>query len=134
MFLQGFTNPGGSMSSRTEARLRGFLAGQEYRRANPTKTGDIMKGFGYTEVEADGVWTVLFEHSRFRPDKQPKQWWWLWLPGLGNTQSDLSRDAEIPGRGVRVRVRGYLSPTGRFGHLGGYDHEIFATSISRIGG
>jgi hypothetical protein len=131
-FFQGFTMPGATMSGGTEAGRRGFLAGQEYRRANPTKIKETMEGFGYTAVEADGVWTVSFEHSGFRPRSQPTQTWWL--SHFGDTRSDLPKDTKIPDEGVHIRVTGYLSPSGHFGHLGGYDHEFFATTISKTGG
>ena len=29
---------------------------------------------------------------------------------------------------------GTMSPSGHFGHLGGYDHEFFATTISKVDG
>jgi hypothetical protein len=131
-FFLGFTAPGGSVSGGTEAGRRGFLAGQQYRRASPQKIEETMEGFGYTETEADGVWKVSFERSGFFPDRQPNQTWWLSY--FGDTQSDIPKHTKIPEKGVPIRVRGYLSPDGRFGHLGGYDHEIFAASISRLDG
>jgi len=130
-FFQGFTMPGATMSGGTEAGRRGFLAGQEYRRANPAKTKETMEGFGYTTVEVAGVWTVSFEHSGFCPDTQPKQTWWLSY--FGDTQSDLPKGEKIPDSGAHIHVRGYLSPSGQYGHLGSYNHEFFATSISRVG-
>jgi hypothetical protein len=131
-FFEGFTMPGDTMLGGTEAGRRGFLAGQEYRRANPTKIKETMEGFGYTAVEVDGVWTVSFEHSGFCPRSQPTQTWWLSY--FGDTRSDLPKDKKIPDEGVHIRVTGYLSPSGHFGHLGDYDHEFFATSISKAGG
>jgi hypothetical protein len=131
-FFQGFTMPGATMSGGTEAGRRGFLAGQEYRRANPTKTKETMEGFGYIATEANGIWTVSFEHSGFRPQSQPRQTWWL--SSLGDTRSDLPKDTKIPDEGVHIHVTGYLSPSGHFGHLGGYDHEFYTTTISKIGG
>ena len=47
-FFEGFTMPGATMSGGTAAGQRGFLAGQEYRRSNPTKIKETMEGFGYT--------------------------------------------------------------------------------------
>jgi len=131
-FFEGFTMPDATTSGGTEAGRQGFLAGQQYRRANPTRIEETMKGFGYTAIEHDGVWTVSFEHSAFRPDKQPTQTWWLSY--FGDSQSDLPKDTKIPDNGVRIGVSGYLSPSGRFGHLGRYDHEFFATRLSKIGG
>jgi hypothetical protein len=131
-FFLGFKSPDATMSGGTEAAQRGFVAGQEYRRANPAKLEETMLGFGYTVVEVSGVWTISFEHSGFRPDTQPKQTWWL--SQFGDMQSDLPKGEKIPVKGVHIRVRGYLSPSGQFGHLDSYDHEFLATSISKIGG
>ncbi len=131
-FFDGFTTPGGRMFGGTDAVQQGYLAGQEYRRANPSKIEETMKGFGYTWVETNGVLTVSFEHCGFRPDKQRSQTWWF--SSIGDTQLKLPKDTKTTDSGVHIRVRGFLSPRGQFGHLGGYDHEIFAISISRIGG
>ena len=130
-FFQGFTMRGATMSGGTVADERGFLAGQEYRQVNPTKIKETMEGFGYIDTEADGTWTVSFEHSGFRPQSQPAQTWWL--SSFGDTRSDLPKDTKIPDQGVRIHVTGFLSPSGHFGHLGGYDHEFYTITISKIG-
>lgn len=121
------------MHGGAEATRQGFLAGQEYRRVNPAKAKETMEAFGYTEVEADGVWSVSFEHSGFRPDEQPAQMWWF--SRFCDLQSELLNltAKRFSKNGIHVRIRGYLSPSGAFGHLGGYDHEFFATSITVIG-
>lgn len=126
-FFRGFTMPGATMRGGTEAGRRGFLAGQEFRRANPTRVRETMEGYGYTATEAEGTWTVFFEHSGFRPDSQPRQTWWLSY--LGDTRSNIPKGMEIPEGGVHIRAAGFLSPSGHYGHLGGYDHEFFATTI-----
>jgi hypothetical protein len=56
-FLQGFTMPGATMGGGTDASQRGFVAGQDYCRANPAKAKETMEGFGYTAFEVTGVWT-----------------------------------------------------------------------------
>lgn len=135
-FFTGFTSCDAMASGGTEAWRRGYLAGQKFRRANPTRIKETMEGFGYTAIEADGTWTDSFEHSDFTPDMQPTQTWWLAY--FGNTRSGLSNNVRVLAEsfhpGVPVRVRGYLSPFGRHGHCGYYPHEILATAISTIGG
>ena len=126
-FLRGFMTPGARMEGGTGAGRDGFVAGQEYRRAHPASMKEIMEGFGYTEIEAEGVWTVSFEHSGFRPRHQPQVEWWLWE--YGGIPSDLPANQEMPSSGLRVRVHGYLSPSGHYGHLGSYPHEFFPTAI-----
>jgi hypothetical protein len=137
-FFKGFVQLKATMEGGTSAMRQGFVAGQEYRRANPDKVRETMEAYGYTAVEAVGVWSESFEHSGFRPDAEPEQMWWL--SRLCEMQSELmdlgAKMISQKGIHVRihVRIRGYLSPRGQFGHLGLYDHEIFATSISTIGG
>lgn len=131
-FFSGFTMPGATMSGGTEVGRQGFLTGQEYRRANPAKLKETMEGYGYTVVQADGVWTVSFEHSGFRPDTEPTQTWWL--SHFDDDHSGLPKGTKIPDAGLHIRITGYLSPSGHFGHLGGYGHELLTTTISKIGG
>lgn len=132
-FFRGFTMPGAtSGGGGPEAHRQGFLAGLKYRKANPAKIKETMEGFGYTATEAEGILTVSLEHSGFRPSNQATQNWWF--SSLGDVQSDLPRGKKIPREGVRIRVTGYLSSSGHYGHLNNYDHEFFATSISKVGG
>src|ERR1043166_2547281 len=126
-FFQGFRMPGSNMGGGSEAERRGFFEGQEYRRSNPTRIKETMEGFGYIAVETEGTWTVCFEHSGFRPDNQPSKTWWL--SEFGDTGSAIPKGMKIPKSGIHIRVTGFLSPAGRYGHLAGYEHELFATAI-----
>lgn len=127
-FFDGFTSLVGTIYGGTEARQRGFLAGQEYRRNNPTRVKETMEEFGYSAVETEGDWTESFETKLFRPRNQPKQSWWFSCMGLG--RPDIPKGMKI--QHVHIRAVGFLSPSGHYGHLGGYDHQFFATSISLI--
>jgi hypothetical protein len=133
-FFAGFTNPEGWMEGGTEASRCGFQAGQEYRRANLAKLQETMEGFGYVTCEAEGNWTVRFEHSGFRPRGRPEEQWWVWLSPVGDIESDIARTAKTTRAGVDVRISGFLSPKGSYGHMGGSEHEFRATKISRING
>jgi hypothetical protein len=130
-FFEGFTMPNMDIdvpeAYSGDATPRGMKAGQEYRRANPTKLKETMEGFGYTEIEIAGVYTRGFEYSDFRPDTQPGQTWWL--SSCGDARSYLPKDEKISDEGVHIRVRGYLSPSGKYGHVGGYSRELLATKI-----
>ena len=121
-FFDGFVRLGATMEGGTSAMRRGFVAGQEYRRANPDKARETMEAFGYAEIEADGVWSGQLEHYGFSPAAQPKQIWWV--SGFGIRLPDSVEAKRLSFNGVQVRVRGYASPYRRCGHLGGYDREI----------
>jgi hypothetical protein len=129
-FFWGFVDPNSEVSSGPpSATLAGLKAGKQYRRSNPEKLKQTMEGFGYTVTNAQGTWTVGFEHSGFRPDGHSGREWWLsLLPVEGGSPIDQA----VPAGGGRVRISGFLSPKGQYGHLGGYDHEFFATNISVI--
>ncbi len=129
-FFRGFINPDGSISGGTSAGRAGFNAGQQYRRSNPDKLKQTMEGFGYAATNAQGIWAVGFEHSGFRPDGHSGREWWLApLPVAGAAGAV---DHLVPRQGGRVRISGFLSPRGQYGHLGTYEHEFFATNISLI--
>ncbi|MEA3213215.1 MAG: hypothetical protein QOE70_6272 [Chthoniobacter sp.] len=130
-FFTGFTNHTGSMSGGEDAELKGFKAGQEFRRANPDKLRDTFESFGYVATEAEGIWMAGFEQSGFKPRNSPEEWW---LSGMADTVSDLLEDQKIPDGGISIRITGYLSPRGSYGHLGSYDHEFYATKIFKSNG
>lgn len=130
-FFDGFVNPNGEiLGGPHDAHWHGFQAGQADRRANPAKLSETMGGFGYTPLKTEGRWTVGFEHSGFRPaGASPENEWWL--SGLSNTAFDLIRTTPIPDEGLAIRITGFLSPKGKYGHLSSYDHEFYATLISK---
>lgn len=125
-FFDGFTSLMGTIGGGTEAYQRGFLAGQEYRRDNPARVKETMEEFGYSAAAAEGDWTESFERKLFRPRSQPGQSWWFCPMGLG--RADIPKGMRI--RAVPIHAVGFISPAGRYGHLGGYDHQFFATSIT----
>jgi hypothetical protein len=107
----------------------GILAGKKALREDPRVFQQVMKAFGYQEMEASGTWETGFEHSRFVADgASTGQAWWL-------SFLDTSRLPERPSpssRGdlvtVRLKVHGYLSTLGRYGHMGGSGREFLVTS------
>ena len=138
-FFTGFIDTRITISGGSEENRQGFKAGQAYRRANPGKIKETMEGFSYVATEAEGLWTVGIERSRFRPRNRPGDEWWLWpMEGM---ESDLPKgEPTRNGPGVTVRVIGFLSPVksndlfGGYGHLNQYDHEIYVMKISKLNG
>ena len=131
-FFEGFTSPGSQMLGKKGIPREAFDAGQAYWRSHPDKRKEIMLGFGYSEVALEGTWLTGFEASRFVPKRAPESRYWLQpLEGAG---SEISLSPKGTVESQPVRVRGYLSPPGRYGHMGMYDRQIFATRIARGGG
>jgi len=130
-FFVGFTNFTGSIIGGNAAGLQGFKSGQEFRRANRTKIRETFESFGYILMETEGVWTTAFEHSAFKPRDGKNQEWWLYR--MPDTESDLTKNEKTSG-GVNVRITGFRSPRGSYGHLGNYEYEFYATKIFKANG
>src|SRR5262245_57583484 len=130
MFFSGFTSPDGSVIGR-DAAERGFEAGQEFRRkCNASEVKKTMENYGYVATEAEGTWSVRFEVSCFTPRHASSEAWWL--NGFGNTEYVLPKKEEKTDQRMLYRISGFLSPRGQYGHLGGYDHEFYATKVVYI--
>jgi hypothetical protein len=129
-FFSGFVNPEGRIMGGThDGNWHGFQAGQAYRQANPAQLKETMEGFGYTATESKGRWSVGFETSLFRPlgANRGQEWW---LSGLNANTFDFAKGIKIPDDGISILIIGFLSPKGEYGHLGDYDHEFYATTVS----
>jgi hypothetical protein len=126
-FFAGFTKPTASMINGDPASQQGFKLGQEFRRAHPDRLPETFESFGYVAMEADGVYTWGMEHSGFQPRDHPGEMWWI--AAIIGTASDLPKGQEIPEEGLALRITGFRSPKGEYGHLGTYDHEFYATKI-----
>ena len=135
-FFRGFTSfSAGSMYCGVDdAELQGFKTGQVYHRGNPDKIKETFESFGYVATEAEGAWTIRFEHSGFEPRgrNSNREKWWFWI--MTDTDSELREALQFCGQGKTIRVTGFLSPKGRYGHLDSYDHEFYATRISKADG
>jgi hypothetical protein len=118
-FLDGFLAPDGSRSGGPALSLDAYHAGQAYRNAHPQALNAILTGYGYVRVNKLGRWTDGFEVSLFEPEDARGGWW------VGY----LRRQPDRPPPG-RVRMDGYLSPEGEYGHLGMFRHQVLAISIT----
>ena len=136
-FLMGFSSPGSSFAGAQGIVPAGAAAGAAYAREHPEQLDAIMIGFGYVHRSATGTCISNFEISRFDADDAPvsrfhmKENWWL--SGLGTVHSTLppvpaaSRHAGVSSA---CKVDGYLSPLGRYGHMGTFDRDFKATDIA----
>lgn len=87
-----------------------------------------LSHFGYSWLDwAKGMLSLKPEQSHFTPDGRQKPYWIVFPDDV---KSQLER---IPtgGRreGVRVWVKGWLSPEGRFGHFGSYPRQLVVSEI-----
>lgn len=131
-FLQGFTHPGYGTQPVTDLRSDAYANGQIYARAHPSERDAVLAAYGYQAVERTGAWRRGFETTAFLPDDAEKESWWMTsYGGVGFSAIGL---ADSGGRHppTRVRITGYLSPRGDYGHMGGYRYEVLVTSGALI--
>lgn len=134
-FLEGFISPGSWISEPTEhdVHWHGFTAGQNYRRSHEDKLREVMEQFGYTVWEGDGTYEIRgFEMSlfwrrgvRIVDDYESDCWW------IDPLVSDLP-DVLGGNRMAEIHIVGFLSPEGRYGHLGMCKQQILVTKAWRL--
>lgn len=130
-FFQGLTHPHGGTFSHAGLMRDAYARGQTWWRDHPFERGRMMAEYGYTVVEQEGVWSLGFEKSVFTPrDAERGSWWMTTLGSRAWSEVGLEQVRSAPA--TRVRIVGYLSPKGRYGHIGGYEREVLMTSATRV--
>lgn len=128
-FFRGFAFPEGGSPRNSDAARAGYARGQRYLVDHPNEMDQIFAGYGYNRVDCIGVWRLGFEVSSFEPvDGSTCR---AWLGFLGYATSNVPSPAK-DGFGVTahtVRVVGYLSPPGNYGHMGVYGRSLLALSV-----
>lgn len=128
-FLQGFLFPDGSMD-RPGIYWAAYAQGQARWWEGPEAQERTFAGYGYARVELTGSWLSGFETSFFQPDGHDRGYWLSFLPGV---KLDLPWSPGFPAHNKRrIRVLGYLSPAGSYGHLGMYVRELYARFVEIV--
>ena len=91
-----------------------------------------LKQCGYAEVDVTGIWTRGFEKNQFISDGTNNEKWWVDWFADSRLDALTTQDYEQGFTVARVRLTGYLSPLGSYGHLGGYRREIVITNFNQI--
>ena len=124
-FFSGFTYPYGGMQAKSQLVRDAYTHGQAYWNDHPAERKDIFAGYGYLPIDKTGLWSRGFEVSAFMPDDGDGPWWMNTLGGV--RWSDVGVPEARKGK-IRVHIIGYVSATGRHGHLGGYAREVLVLS------
>ena len=135
-FLRGFIcGPGCARSPQDALSYDAYMAGVSYRSEHPASVDAIMSEFGFSHIEVEGIWREGDELSVFTPDDRPGEKWWFESFGknIEWSPSQSSQPRSDSDQGVRLRINGYLSPEGWWGHLGGYSQEFLAKSATILG-
>ena len=131
-FFEGFTNPIGGSFTRSTLLNSAYALGQAYWRDHPSERDEIFAGYGYIAVQREGVWSHGFEVNAFRPADSDEGEWWV-TPICGDPRCDVGlRDARPGNKPRQMRIVGYLSPAGRYGHLGAYGRKVLVTSAKPV--
>jgi len=132
-FFDGFAcGPSCGTSGGSTLQTDAYMAGVSYRTDHPRDVDNIMSGFGYRRLVVEGVWSIAMEKSLFAPNDQSGQAWWLEF--FGNP--DVIWPPQTPGASTQrsgdflVRVTGYLSPEGHYGHGGRETRQVLAVAIA----
>jgi hypothetical protein len=126
-FFQGYTHPSGGVFTKSALIQDAYTRGQAYWRDHPDERPKIFSEYGYIPVEHEGVWSSGFEISVFEPSGAEGERWWMRPFGDG-PWSDTGLDRRAGNGPTRIRIVGYLSPQGSYGHLGAFAHEVLVTS------
>lgn len=139
MFVDGFENPEDVYVWRREWEQAALMAGQEYaQRGEPLKSqmlAAVYLGEGYVEFDEVGIVSLGFENISFRGEQKNATAYWLspYKKVRDFLGADLEQSRVGFERGEAIaRVQGYLSPVGRYGHLGAYERSLVATKITRV--
>lgn len=127
--------------------MAGVNAAVRYRNDHPDSMHRVLTGYGYERLTIEGKWRTGFEMSQFVNKDVAKPGWWLshsagckegnlnWkhLPKLKLDYNTSHRQRKLiddhRGAEADIRVTGYLSPIGEYGHLNSYSRELLATKI-----
>ena len=128
-FFMGFRDPRRIVEVIPEVRdgNTGFQAGQKYRVDHPDSTDEVYASFGFSPVAVVGTMERRYEVSSFSPnsDYSGEKWWFEIIP---RAKLGLLPGGLLP-VGRPIRIKGYVSRRGRYGHLDGYDRQLYVSDL-----
>lgn len=128
-FFLGFRHPSNGMAIASPLLQAAYTRGQAFWRDHPAERAQVFAAHGYVAIEREGFWSRGFERDAFEPGDGSGAGWWI--ESLGD-QPWSATGLAPNGLRSHVRIVGYLSPKGQYGHLGGYEHELLVSSGVRI--
>ena len=91
----------------------------------------------------EGIGTIKwgFETQQFRPERMGELWWAyfesdslasIYSNKAGKPRIDSDNSVLVFYKTLKFRIKGIISPKGRYGHLNVYEREILIQGISEI--
>ena len=95
----------------------------------------------WKDWEGIGAISIGFETSKFRPERMDELWWVyfesdslasIYFDAAGKPKVDSGNSILVFYKTLKFRIKGIISPKGRYGHLNVYEREILIQGISEI--
>ena len=93
----------------------------------------------WKDWEGIGAISIGFETSQFRPERMDESWWvYFESDSLASIYFDAAGKPKVVSgnfvfyKTLKFRIKGIISPKGRYGHLNVYEREILIQGISEI--
>lgn len=119
-YFDGFRNTG-VYPEDSGIRKESYAKGRARWHRGPEARKRTFAEYGYEFVDLTGVWSIGHERSEFAG---------YYLQYLPVYKTNLPKNQRHPyGDSFRVRVIGYLSPEGRYGHFGMHSRTLLAQSV-----
>lgn len=107
----------------------GFRAALRYakeRGEHKPPLGVGLDSFGYKPVERVGKFSLEFERSHFIPGNNEPIWCYRLPKAVREKGVGILRDEKI------LKVKGWLSPEGTYGHMGACQYEVVISELSKV--
>jgi len=95
----------------------------------------------WKDWEGIGAISIGFETSKFRPEQMDELWWVyfesdslasIYFDAAGKPKVDSGNSILVFYKTLKFRIKGIISPKGRYGHMNVYEREILIQGISEI--
>lgn len=131
-FFEGFSRPKEEGYNGTWLMPSALSSGRAWWIGHPDRRDEIFLGFGYRRVDVVGTYKQAVEWNSFIPDGDGREMWEVRFIGdpKASPWKGLSSECGL-WQTCRLRVVGYVSPVGSYGHRGMSRVQMLATSIER---
>ena len=95
----------------------------------------------WKDWEGIGAISIGFETSQFRPERMDESWWVyfesdslasIYFDAAGKPKVDSDNPILVFYKTLKFRIKGIISPKGRYGHMSMYERNILIQGISEI--
>lgn len=108
------------------AGLRAAMRHAKERSEHKPSLSVSLDGFGYKPVEQVGKFSLEFERSHFIPGNNKPIWCYRLSKALREKSLGILGDEKT------LKVKGWLSPEGIYGHMGACRYEVVIDELSEV--